>query len=129
MNNHAHLIVWLTVQSTLSRYMKQVNLSYCRYFQRLYGYSGHLWQGRFKSCFIDKEEYLLQCGKYIELNPVRAGLVRSPEEYKFSSYRYYALGEIDFLLTTDPAYSGLSHSDELKKKRYREFVVDRIAKS
>jgi putative transposase len=125
MSNHVHLIVWLTEQSLLSRFMKRVNLAYCRYFQRIYGHSGHLWQARFKSLFIDRDDYLLQCGKYIELNPVRAGIVALPEEYRFSSYRYYSLGESDFLLTVDPIYTGLALSEESKRRRYREFVVDR----
>ncbi len=125
MSNHVHLIVWLTEQSLLSRFMKRVNLAYCRYFQRIYGHSGHLWQARFESLFIDRDDYLLQCGKYIELNPVRAGIVALPEKYRFSSYRYYSLGESDFLLTVDPIYRGLALSEERKRRRYREFVVDR----
>lgn len=72
MNNHVHLIVWLDEQSLLSRFMKQVNLSYASYFKKIYGYCGHFSQDRFKSNLIENESYLLQCGKYIELNPVRA---------------------------------------------------------
>jgi putative transposase len=123
MNNHVHLIIWLTMQSELPNFMKRLNLRYYAYYQKCYGHSGHLWQSRYKSYFIDKESYLLQCGKYIELNPVRAGLVRSPEQYRFSSYRYYALGDVDLLLTPNPVYIGLSQSVEIRKKRYLEFVV------
>jgi putative transposase len=76
------------------------------------------------SFFIDKEEYLLQCGKYIELNPVRAGIAALPEEYKFSSYRFYAFGDSDFLLTPDPVYQRLANSESAKRRSYQEFVVD-----
>lgn len=124
MNNHIHLIVWLNDQSRLSRFMKQVNLCYFNYYKKIYGYSGHLWQDRFKSNIIDTDSYLLQCGKYIELNPVRAGIVNLPEEYRFSSYSHYAKGVYDPIVTDSPTYLGLSDSLEKRRKRYIEFVVD-----
>ena len=79
--------------------MKQVNFSYFHYFKRQNKYSGHLWQGRFKNSIIENDSYLLQCGKYIELNPVRAAIVNRPEDYPYSSYKYYAYGKEDKLLT------------------------------
>lgn len=85
MNNHVHLIVWVSCASKLSKFMKQVNLSYFNYYKKLYGYWGHIWQGRYKSNIIETDSYLLHCGKYIELNPVRAGIVTQPCEYAFSS--------------------------------------------
>jgi len=104
--------------------MKQVNLSYFNYFKKTYGYSGHLWQGRFKSNIIDTDIYLLHCGKYIELNPVRAGVVQMPEEYRFSSYSHYAKGSYDAIITDTPAYLALSNSEEERRKHYLEFVID-----
>jgi putative transposase len=104
--------------------MKQVNLSYFNYYRKTYGYSGHLWQGRFKSNLIDTDSYLLQCGKYIELNPVRAGIVNSPDQYRFSSYHYYAKGAFDKLITASPAYQGLSATAAERRQQYIEFVVD-----
>jgi putative transposase len=104
--------------------MKQVNLSYFVYYKKTYGYSGHLWQGRFKSNIIDTDAYLLQCGKYIELNPVRAGIVTLPEDYRFSSYKHYAKESVDLIITSNPAYMGLSNSTEERRKQYIEFVVD-----
>lgn len=124
MNNHVHLIVWLNYQSLLSRFMKQVNLSYFLYYQNKYEYCGHLWQNRFKSNIIETDTYLLQCGKYIELNPVRAGLVTSPEMYSFSSYNFYANGSPDSVLSPNPLYIELSRFSEKRKKRFREFVLD-----
>lgn len=124
MSNHIHLIVWLDEQSRVSRFMKQVNLCYFNYYQETYGYSGHLWQDRFKSNIIDTDAYLLQCGKYIELNPVRAGIVNLPEEYRFSSYNHYAKGLYDPIITDSPTYLGSSDSIEKRRKQYIEFVVD-----
>lgn len=124
MNNHSHLIVWLNDNSRISRFMKQLNLAYFSYYKNKYGYSGHLWQGRFKSNIIDTDCYLLQCGKYIELNPVRAGIVNFPEQYKFSSYRCYAKAESDPIVSFNPAYLGLSDYPEKRRKQYIEFVLD-----
>lgn len=75
MNNHTQIILNLNPGSTLSRFMKQLNLTYFHYYRKRYGYCGHLWQDRFKSNIIDLDSHLLQCGKYIELNPVRAGIL------------------------------------------------------
>lgn len=125
MNTHVHLIIRLTEGSDLCRFMKQVNLTYCCYFRRNYDYVGHLWQGRYKSLIIAHEPYLMQCGKYIEQNPVRAGIVKFPHEYFFSSYCHYALGKADSLITDDPLYLDLSENHEDRRKQYIDFVIDR----
>ncbi|MGE5197398.1 MAG: transposase [Deltaproteobacteria bacterium] len=119
MNNHVHLVVRLAEKTTVSRFIKQVNLSYYNYYKKIYDYAGHLWQARFKSRIIDTDVYLLQCGKYIELNPVRGGLVKSPKEYLFSSYNHYACEKYDPIITDSPMYLGLSDS---KKKRTEEYI-------
>jgi putative transposase len=124
MDNHPHLIVWLNEESRLSKFMKQLSLSYYDYYKKSYGHSGHLWQGRFKSNVIDTDSYLLQCGKYIELNPVRAKMIALPQEYLFSSYNFYAYGKPDSLLTPSPAYLALSDSVQARMKQYIDFVVD-----
>ncbi len=124
MSNHVHMVVWLRQGNKLSRFIKQLQLRYFNYYKATYGYTGHLWQGRFKSNLIDSDSYLLQCGKYIELNPVRAQMAARPEAYRFSSYRYYAYGEFDPLITPNPAYLDLSDNAEGRKKQYVAFVVD-----
>jgi putative transposase len=124
MNNHVHLVVWVCAQHTLSRCIKQLNLRYFNYYKKTYGYTGCLWQRRFKSNLIDTDTYLLQCGKYIELNPLRAQIVSAPQEYHFSSYRYYVCGKPDALITPSPAYIGLSSSEENRRQQYIAFVVD-----
>lgn len=124
MNTHVHIILKLNPNSTLSRFMKQLNLAYFHYYRKMYGYFGHFWQDRFRSNIIDMDSYLLQCGKYIELNPVRAGMVSHPGEYLFSSYNRYASGKLDGLITLSPAYLGLSDSAQLRREQYVDFVVD-----
>ena len=124
MDNHLHLLVWLDSKSNISRFMKQSNLCYFNYFRKAYGYCGHLWQGRFKSNIIDTDSYLLQCGKYIELNPVRAGIVKVPEDYRYSSFNHYTKGQCDSLITDSPAYIGLSDNAQERMKHYMEFAVD-----
>jgi putative transposase len=124
MDNHVHLILLLNPASLLSKFMKQVNLTYFHYYRKMHGYFGHLWQDRFKSNIIEMDSYLLQCGKYIELNPVRAGIVDYPWQYRFSSYNFYAKSKADALITQNPAYLGLSDSDESRQKQYVDFVID-----
>lgn len=124
MDNHLHLIVHLHPQSSLSKFMKQANLTYFHYYRKIYGYFGHFWQDRFKSNIIEADSHLLQCGKYIELNPVRAGIVSHPADYLYSSYRFYAEGRPDSIITPSPTYLGLADSAISRRKHYIDFVVD-----
>lgn len=124
MDNHIHLILGVRRSGELSRFMMRVNLSYFSRYRDKYGYCGHFFQNRFHSNIIDSDAYLLQCGKYIELNPVRAKMVKSPEEYPFTSYPYYALGTADPLMSPDPAYLALSTVPEKRQTLYASFVID-----
>ena len=99
------------------RYFKSVTISWKKilpYFNNKYGQSGTLWKGRFKASSIDSERYLLACYRYIELNPVRAGMITKPEEYSWSSYRMNAYGEKNPLVTPDEKHLSLGNN---KKKR------------
>lgn len=124
MNNHLHLLLHSRKPDALSGFMKKVSLSYFFLFKNKYGYVGHLFQDRFKSIVIDSNAYLLQCGKYIELNPVRKGITERPEDYSFSSYRCYAFGDGNPVITYDPLYAALSDSEEHRKRLYRSFIID-----
>jgi putative transposase len=124
MNNHIHLITWITPESKLPKFMKQLNLFYYNYYRRLYGYCGHVWQGRYKSNLIETNTNLLQCGKYIELNPVRAGMVGLPEEYAFSSYRHYALGLKDAVVKESKTYLALAEHPNERRELYIKFIID-----
>jgi putative transposase len=124
MNNHVHLLAWLNPKSNISRFIKQVNLVYFNYVRKTYDYSGNLWQGRFKSNLIDCDSYLLQCGKYIELNPVRAGYAQNPQDYNFSSYPFYYLAKFDPLVTCNPLYIKLSPLTKERINKYANFALD-----
>ena len=96
MTNHVHLVIETTEEGgELSQIMKGINLSYAQYFKVKYKHIGHFWQDRYKSIIISKDEYLLACGSYVELNPVRAGMVKDPREYRWSSYPSNAYGKKD----------------------------------
>ena len=118
------MIVKLILGSNLARFMKQLNLSYFNYYKSVYGYCGHLWQGRYKSPVIETDQYFLRCCKYVELNPVRAGLVKFPDEYEFSSYNHYAHGKPDSLITENPFFLQISDDPKKRRKVYTEFVVN-----
>lgn len=89
MNNHVHLVIETDHEVNISKIMQAVALSYSVKFRKKYPYSGHVWQGRFKSNIIDDDRYILECINYIHNNPVRAGMVSKPEDYFWSSYHFY----------------------------------------
>jgi hypothetical protein len=98
-------------------------LAYVHYSHRRYGFVGHLFQGRFKSPLVQREGYWLSCGRYIERNPLVAGLVAQPWDYPWSSCRAYARGEVDALLTEDPCYTELSRDPDRRQQLWREFLL------
>ena len=79
-----------------------------------------MWEGRFKSCLAQSEDYVLACYRYIELNPVRADMVSHPRAYRWSSYRANAYGKEDLLLTRHDEYLRLGKNDDERKHNYRE---------
>ena len=122
MGNHYHIIMKLGLEDNLGQLMKKLNLTYSKHYRKKYGGTGYLWQGRYKSFIIQGGKYLLECGRYIELNPVKAGIVNDPGEYKWSSYKAYANGEKDDLVEYSPAYYELGEKDEERKENYRMLV-------
>lgn len=126
MPTHVHLLVGIVEKSNLSRFMMRLNLKYSNYFRKKYNYTGHLWQGRFKSKLIDNDSYFIQCGKYIELNPVRANIVEKPKLYPFCSYLYYSAGLKDKLVDTDPLYFDLADNAIKRQLAYRKMIINEI---
>ena len=102
--------------------MHSLLLNYSRWYRKKRLHVGYLWQGRYKSPLVDKESYFLECGRYIERNPVRAGLAARPENYVWSSYRHYSNGENDPLIDEDPYYGELGSNNLERQVRYCEFV-------
>ena len=99
MHNHIHLLVTPANENALAKTMQSVGRRYAHYFNRRYHRTGSLWEGRYKSSLVDTDYYLLSCYRYIELNPVRAGMVIQPEDYAYSSYHANALGKVDSMVT------------------------------
>ncbi len=122
MNNHVHLIMWTKTGEDLSNGMRRIGVMYSSYYRRKYKGVGHVFQDRFKSFIIQEGKYLLECGRYVELNPVRAGIVKMPLEYKWSSYGYYMETQKTNIVDNDPEYLGLSEEPEKRKDIYREYV-------
>ena len=128
MTNHVHLVIEPTVDGgDLSQIMKGINLSYAQHFKNKYQYTGHFWQDRYKSMIISRDEYLLACGSYVELNPVRAGMVKNPKDYPWSSYKANAYGKKDDLIDRSVIYDKLSTSGAARKE-YRIFVRQMLQK-
>jgi putative transposase len=120
MSNHVHLLLSSTTTEGAGALMKALGQRYVQYVNRTYRRSGTLWEGRFRSCLTQEESYLLACQRYIELNPVRAGMVEHPAEYRWSSYRINAQGEESDLLTPHPLYQALGVSAADRQVAYRE---------
>ena len=128
MTNHVHLVIEPSqAGGELYQIMKGINLSYAQHFKNKYKYTGHFWQDRFKSIIVSNDEYLLACGSYVELNPVRARMVKEPKEYRWSSYMANAYGKKDDLVDGHVIY-GTLFSDENIRKEYRKFVRDMLQK-
>jgi len=108
MHNHLHLLVTPPNVESLSKTMQSLGRKYAQYFNQTYHRSGSLWEGRYKSSMVDSEHYLLACYRYIELNPVRAGIAKSPQNYAYSSYHHNALGMDDPLITEHKTYQQLT---------------------
>jgi putative transposase len=102
MPNHIHLIVEMKRFEDMSRFMHDLSFIYARFYHKQYESDGHVWTGRFKSKNIEKDAYLKQCGEYIEMNPVRAGLVTKPEDYPWSSARAHICHMLDSIVDPCP---------------------------
>jgi len=120
MTNHVHLLATPQDAEGASQLMKRLGQRYVQYFNRAYRRTGTLWEGRFRSCVVGEEAYFLGCQRYIEMNPVRAGMVAHPGEYRWSSYGANAQGEVSPLIRPHSVYGGLGLTDEERQVAYRE---------
>lgn len=129
MHNHIHLLLTPSDANALPKTMQSIGRRYARYFNRVYHRSGSLWEGRYKSALIDTDEYLMSCYRYVELNPVRAGIVRSPEDYSYSSYHANALGKLDKLVTRHVVFSeatGVGNASDIPNNPYIELCKEML---
>lgn len=128
MTNHVHLLITPLTEDGISKVMQSLGRYYVQYFNYQYKRTGTLWEGRYKATLMDSEQYLLICYRYIELNPVRAGMVKHPSEYPWSSYHFNAMGKSNELLTPHILYKRLGKNNLLQEKAYRELFRNHIAK-
>jgi putative transposase len=120
MTNHVHLLVTPRRAALVPKLLIALGRRYVQRINSAYQRTGTLWDSRYKSSLIDAPAYLLACMRYIELNPVRAGMVRDPADYRWTSYRANGLGRPDGLLTSHAVYAGLGHDDLTRQAAYRE---------
>ena len=129
MTNHVHLLATGNGSMSLSRMMQDVGRRYVKYVNTAYKRSGALYEGRFKSSLVESSSYFLTCMRYIELNPVRAGMTPSPAEYPWSSFAQNASGEPGGLVSAHPEYVALG-ADPARRamiyvKLFEEAITDR----
>ena len=120
MTNHVHLLLTPAKTESAGMLMKGLGQRYVQYINRTYRRSGTLWEGRFRSCLMQEESYVLACYRYIEMNPVRAGMVEHPAEYRWSSYRANAQAEQSALIKRHSLYQALGEADGARAETYRE---------
>ena len=120
MTNHVHLLVTPHAADACALLMKKLGQCYVQGLNQRLGRSGTLWEGRFRSCLVNSDGYVLACYRYIELNPVRAGMVTSPEQYRWSSYPANACGEDNDLLASHSAYEALGTEARERRRAYME---------
>lgn len=126
MGNHIHLLATPERETSLPDSMQALGRCYVPFFNKRYSRTGVLCQGRYQAALVHDERYWLTCMRYVELNPVRAGIVAKPEDYQWSSYAHNALGKRDRLISEHPLYSGLGSSSELRQLAWRQICGQAI---
>lgn len=129
MENHVHLLAIPPAEGALGRAMQSLGRRYVRYFNDRHEKSGTLLEGRYRATIVDSEHYLLGCMRYIDLNPVRAGVVRDPAAFTWSSYSHHAGALIDPVLTDPPLYWALGNTPFARHEAWRQFCAEGVAAS
>jgi len=124
MPNHIHLLLKCHDKDALSRFSQMVQRRYAYYYCKMHKWRGQLFQRMYKSLPVEEDGYLLECGRYIERNPIRANLVKKPEEYLYSSYSFYAVGRESDLLTPSPGFLGMAEDEYRRRELYRDYVSE-----
>ncbi|MEJ2107402.1 MAG: transposase [Acidiferrobacteraceae bacterium] len=121
MTNHVHLLMTQTCADRgISQVMQHVGRLYVAYINKTYRRSGTLWEGRHNASLVEADTYLLICQRYIEMNPVAANMVASPDQYRWSSYRHHAWGDVNRLLSNHLLYRALDANAQSRQRAYRE---------
>lgn len=123
MHSHIHLMMSTHGLYLIDKVMHRICLNFSRRFNGRHGRSGHLWKNRYRSRLILNDLHGLACLRYQHRNADKAGIVSSPEQWKWSGYHFYALGKEDPLLTPHPSYLGLAEDEKIRCDRYQKFVA------
>jgi putative transposase len=126
MRNHVHLLVTPRTKTAIEKAMQSIGVRYAHYFNRCYRRTGTLFEGRYRRTIVDTDLYWLSCLRYIELNPVRAGIVSRPEEYYWSSYGANAFGAPDRLVSPHPLYLQLASGAADRQRCWRDICAGGI---
>lgn len=128
MPNHFHFLLESPqIAENLAKFIKLIAQKYTQYINKVHKRTGTLWEGRFKSSPVSKDNYLLACSRYIELNPVRAHLVKDPKDYSWSSYRFkIGQKENGIWLEPDSVYLGLGKDDRDRQQNYQKWIKESI---
>jgi len=128
MTNHVHLILDPAEDVTsIGKLMKRLAGRYTRYFNHQERRTGSVWEGRYKSSPIETEHYLKACSRYVDMNPVRAGMVKHPGEYPWSSYRQKVGMDTEKWIDADACFQGLSPYPKVRQRLYAEYVSNDIS--
>jgi putative transposase len=122
MTNHFHLLLQPETGQSISRILQSLTVAHTWRYHKRYQSSGHVWQGRFKSPVIQNDFHLLVVLRYIEANPLRAGLVKDPADYQWSSYPCHGLGHENPLLSPFPEWQELGRTEAERRRRWRARV-------
>ena len=123
MSNHTHILLRAPDVRSLSRFGHYLQRRYAYYCHRVHHGPAQIFRKRFISIAIDKDAYLLECGRYIERNPIRAKLTERPEDFKHCSYSFYGLGRANILVTPNPLYESMGKTGKERMVAYRDYVV------
>lgn len=124
MTNHVHLLITPADTRSPGELMKSVGERYVRYFNEQHSRTGTLWDGRYKSCLVQDDAYLLVCHRYIEQNPVRAGMVSEPKLYRWSSHHRNAYNEADTMVTPHAIFDKMGGDEDARARAYRELFFE-----
>jgi putative transposase len=127
MTNHVHLLLTPKKSDSAANLMKRLGQRYVQYINRTYKRTGTLWDGRFRSSIIQQEQYLFACQRYIEMNPVRAGMVKHPGDYRWSSYQVNVQGEKSSLIRPHSLYKKLGRTNAKRQMAYKDLFRDELS--
>ena len=126
MPNHVHILATPKTELSASRVMQSVGRRYAQMFNRVHGTTGTVWEGRYRSCLVDPDTFFLLCQKYIEQNPLRAGLVQKPEDWHWSSYRHHVGAETIPWISDHPSYWALANTPFERQLTWQKSVLDSL---